>query len=157
MSQIKVKIIKYSSIALFAFFADQISKMFIYNYFQQNEFSSIALLPFLNIVEVYNTGVSFGMFSSVHKNALVFIGLLICVYIVYIISQETDETNRILYTLIVGSAMGNIYDRFVRIGVLDFIDFHIGNWHWAAFNIADSIICVSVFMLIIRDLKKKIN
>ena len=75
--------------------------------------------------------------------------------------KEKNELKIAALALIIGGALGNVIDR-VRFGaVLDFLDFHYQNWHWPAFNLADSFICVGVFILIVIEIfenkKKKIE
>ena len=83
------------------------------------------------------------------------LGLLACVYIVYMLRKHQDE--RLLcvaLSLILGGAGGNVLDRLMYGAVVDFIDLHYANWHWPAFNVADSAICIGAVLIIVSELRK---
>jgi len=83
------------------------------------------------------------------------LGLLAATYIVWMLrkSQEEPMLNWAL-SLILGGALGNVADRIMYGAVVDFIDWHYGNWHWPAFNIADSAISVGAVLIILNELRK---
>ena len=76
--------------------------------------------------------------------------LFICTCLVIWMRHEKDKWSRIGFALILGGAIGNVIDRLRFGGVVDFLDFYIGDYHWPAFNIADSAICIGVFLILIR-------
>ena len=116
--------------------------------------SSVELLPTLDLVLVYNTGAAFSLLSTAGGwQRWLFIGLAvaICAYIVHWLRDLPRHARwlPLALSLILGGAAGNVIDR-IRIGaVVDFIDFHAGDWHWPAFNVADSTICVGAALLVL--------
>ena len=112
------------------------------------------IFPFLNIVLVFNKGISFGLFnnSSIMPTILTFIITMIIAYVFYLLYKNKNLYKSIYLSMILGGAMGNIIDRFKYGAVVDFIDFHISNWHFPAFNFADTVISLSVLLIIIEGL-----
>lgn len=112
---------------------------------------AIQVTPFFNLVMVWNRGVSFGMFNSAGALAPWFLaGLALAVVVGLVIwLQRADQVLTGLgLGLIIGGALGNVIDR-VRFGaVVDFLDFHALGYHWPAFNLADSAICVGALLLL---------
>jgi len=142
----------YLFLVLATLILDRWTKALIQNRFALNE--SIPVIDaFFNITYVRNTGVAFGIFSSISSPAKsvllsIFTGFAAIVVIVY--SFRNPVTNRLLQTalaLILGGALGNLYDRLAYGYVIDFLEFYIGRYHWPAFNIADSAITVGVLLL----------
>ena len=115
--------------------------------------SSVELIPTLDLVLAYNTGAAFSFLSTAGGwQRWLFIGLAlaICAFIVHWLRDLPRDARwtPLALSLILGGAAGNVIDR-IRIGaVVDFIDFHVGAWHWPAFNVADSAICVGAFLLV---------
>ena len=118
----------------------------------------MALAPFLNIVLVMNPGVSFGMFGSAPQWvgwALVVFALAIAAALSIWLRGVTERLLAAGLGLVVGGAVGNVVDR-VRFGaVVDFLDLHWGDFHWPAFNVADSAITVGVVLLVLDTLKSR--
>ena len=116
--------------------------------------SSVALLPTLNLVIAYNTGAAFSLLSTAggwQRWLFIGIAVAICAFIVHWLRDLPRQARwlPLALSLILGGAVGNVIDR-VRIGaVIDFIDFHVGGWHWPAFNVADSAICIGVALLVL--------
>lgn len=114
----------------------------------------IELTSFFNLVMVWNQGVSFGMFGDGMAGPLAFVGVAlgICaIFMVWLIKSES-WTEAIACGLVIGGAIGNIIDR-IRFGaVADFLDFHIGDLHWPAFNIADACIACGIGLILIDAL-----
>lgn len=113
---------------------------------------------YFNIVKVINTGVSFGMFRNLAYAQLILsiITLAIVIFVAYLLLKVKTKYRMITYSLIIAGGLGNVYDRILFGGVFDFLDFHIGAYHWPAFNVADSIICIGVFLLLFEDLILKL-
>lgn len=139
--------------------ADLVSKFFIDTKFVVDEY--VTVNDYFNLVKVWNTGVSFSMFNSYGdfgSYVLIGLALAVCCGLLYWMYHETDKIRIACLGLIVGGALGNVLDR-VRYGaVMDFLDFHFATYHWPAFNLADSFICVGAAVLIlleIRDNKRK--
>lgn len=140
--------------ALIVFLADQISKICVLAYFARHS-PPVRITPFFNIVLAWNKGVSFSMFHSNHPAMpwiLVTVSLLICAVILHWMSMEKNQKTINCFGLIVGGALGNVTDRIRIQAVVDFLDFHIGSYHWPAFNIADSAICVGAGIILIWNL-----
>jgi len=116
--------------------------------------ASIRITSFLNIVKVVNTGISFGLFDNIKYGQFIlsFIILLIVVCLLLIAWKSNNDYKIIVYSLIISGGLGNLYDRIVYGGVFDFLDFHIGDYHWPAFNVADTLICIGIFLLILDDI-----
>ena len=116
----------------------------------------IALTPFFNIVLVMNRGASFGIFGSAPgwvSWALVTFAVAIAAALLIWMRAAQSGLLRSALALVAGGALGNVIDR-VRFGaVVDFLDFHVGTWHWPAFNVADAAITVGVLLLILDSLK----
>ncbi len=142
--------------------ADQISKFFVSA--NLSEELPVAVTSFFSWVKVWNTGVSFSMFNNHGQTGAIVLSLFALGVAAFLFSWMIKEKNELkiaALALIIGGALGNVIDR-VRFGaVLDFLDFHYQNWHWPAFNLADSFICVGVFILIAIEIfenkKKKIE
>jgi signal peptidase II len=134
---------------------DQLSKWWLYEYLVAEGRRMVEVLPFVNLVAVWNYGVSFGMFNSGSTTASwIFIGLALV--IVAVLAVWVYRAARVVPAaalgLVIGGAFGNVLDR-VRFGaVFDFLDIHVAGWHWPAFNVADSAISVGVAVLFIDSL-----
>ena len=152
--KIKLKKIDIYSLILILiiFAADRLSKMYVIKLIQSQE-KEFFIFDFLNITLNWNTGIAFGLLSSnadllYHLvSALI---LLIIVYLVYLM-VTSDNSGKIIISLIIGGALGNLYDRLTYFAVPDFIDFHIESFHWFTFNIADVFISVGIFGMILKE------
>lgn len=138
---------------------DQLSKIMVVKHFSnKSQYYAVQVNDFFNIVLAWNRGISFGMFSKYQASEYIFlvIAILITVAIlIYILFYCINIIDIIFMSLICGGAIGNIIDR-VRYGaVVDFIDIHIMEYSWPAFNFADSVICISAITLFIRNLFQK--
>lgn len=114
----------------------------------------IPVLPFFNLVVVWNQGVSFGMFGGGAVSPLVFVGLsavIVGAMVVWLRRADSLWT-QIAIGLVIGGAIGNVIDRLLFGAVYDFLDFHVAGWHWPAFNVADAGICVGVVLLLVESL-----
>lgn len=140
---------------IFAFGADQLSKNLLAAYVADGEAFSFG--RFFNLVKVWNTGVSFSMFNN-HGNVgrvlLSVFSLAVCAFLLHWMLKESNRLKIVALGLVIGGALGNVVDR-VRFGaVLDFLDFHIAEYHWPAFNLADTFICVGACLLILLEIFK---
>lgn len=110
---------------------------------------------FFNLVLVWNRGISFGVFnhSSVFVTTILslIIGAII-IFILYNLFRSKNFIQTFCFSLVLGGAIGNIIDRIIFGAVVDFIDIHLGKWHWPAFNVADSCICVGIGLYLIYDI-----
>ena len=161
MTVFKKKFYNFILILPLLFFIDRLSKILILNYFETSLQTYIKITSFLNLVLVWNSGVGFGLFSFEENfayNIITFFVLLVIILIFYL-SLKTNNIKFYFYLIIIGGALGNFFDRILYSAVPDFIDFHIGNFHWFVFNIADIFISVGIICLIIAEiiLNKEIN
>ena len=136
------------------FFSDRYTKIFILNNFSDNLFY---LNDFINFDLVWNTGIGFGLFSStsnlIYHSITGLIGMVL-VFIIYLINKSSF-IDKVFFSMILGGALGNFYDRIAYSAVPDFIDIHYQNFHWFTFNIADIFISSGVIILIFNDLLTK--
>jgi len=118
-------------------------------------YESIAVLPFLRIVHIENKGAAFGLFSSLGNSVFMAVAVFAVVMIVFYLLKHSQGKEVYALSLIIGGAIGNLIDR-IRIGkVIDFIDFYIGDWHWPAFNVADSALTIGIVLFIWSNLLVK--
>ena len=118
------------------------------------EYMSFEILPFYNIVLVWNYGVSFGMFNNHSpENALLLSGISAVIAFVLMLWMLDTKSKflGIALALVIGGAFGNIIDRLRFGAVIDFIDVHAAGYHWPAFNLADSCIVVGIAAIIIHS------
>lgn len=141
-------------VAILVAIADQLSKLGIEHLFADRPLGAVMpLTPFFNLLLTHNAGITFGMFNNGRTaNALIFSGLALVVVIVLINWLRRAETTLLAVSigLIVGGAAGNVLDRLFKGSVVDFLDFHLGSWHWPAFNVADSAICIGVIAMLLE-------
>lgn len=135
---------------------DQVTKWLALNELTLHK--PVAITSFFNLFLTYNKGVSFSLFynTSIYGHlVLAFVGFIICLGILYWMIKEQDNFVNIGLSFILGGALSNIIDR-VRLGhVVDFLDFYFGTYHWPAFNVADSFICLGAFIIFVRIFFKK--
>lgn len=112
----------------------------------------IPVMPSLNIVMAWNTGVSFSMLSESGPMLLAGLAILVSLGLFVWLMRLPDPLPAYGIGLVIGGAIGNVIDRFRFGAVFDFIDFYVGNWHWPAFNLADSAITVGVLLLLFDGL-----
>ncbi|WP_392566587.1 signal peptidase II [Utexia brackfieldae] len=134
-------------LALIVFIADIASKFVLLAHFQLYE--SVPLLSFFSITYIRNYGAAFGFFLG-QRWILAIIALTISLFIIRFLykSQKNDYLNNIGFALVLGGALGNLFDRLYHGFVVDFLDFYLGSWHYPAFNLADSAICIGVILLL---------
>lgn len=141
---------------VFALWADQFSKYMLAVNLANGE--NIPFGDYFNLVKVWNTGVSFSMFNNhgdLGRIVLCVLSLAVCAFLLYWMLKEKNTLKVVSLGLIIGGALGNVIDR-VRFGaVLDFLDFHLDSYHWPAFNLADSFICVGAAVLILMEFLHK--
>ncbi|HXD08073.1 MAG TPA: signal peptidase II [Burkholderiaceae bacterium] len=136
--------------------ADQITKALIVRAFQLGE--GITMTPFFDIVRVHNTGAAFSFLAGAsgwQRWFFVGLGLVVGVFIVVMLRKHAQQRLfACAMALILGGAMGNVVDRLVHGHVVDFLSFHWANWHFPAFNLADSAITVGAALLILDELRR---
>jgi signal peptidase II len=115
----------------------------------------IELVPVFDLVMAWNRGVSFGIFNNAGSWNAVLLPLLSAVIVLFLLRWMATAESRVVAAalgLIVGGATGNVVDRLRWGAVADFLDFHVGAWHWPAFNVADSAITVGAVLLVLDSL-----
>ena len=147
-------------LVLSIFLLDRFSKNYVIylnkEIFGENIFTS----KFLNISLIWNEGIAFGFFSVSSQNLYNFLTLIIFIIILLVFYLLLKSTGFEKYALIFifSGALGNIYDRLIYQAVPDFLDLHVGNFHWFIFNVADIFITLGVIFMILIELlniKKK--
>ena len=146
-------------VLLLIFAIDRFSKIYIVQKKLNGLSSEIKLNNFLSLDLVWNKGVAFGLFSMnsvAFYNALTILILIIILIVLYL-SFASSGFKKIAYLMIAGGAIGNVYDRIFYRQVPDFIDFHVGDFHWFIFNIADIFITFGVIFMILIEFKANKN
>jgi len=142
------------------FFLDRISKVYLIHLQEIGTNIDFYILPFLNFFLVWNTGVGFGIMSleaNIYYHILTIIIAIINVVLIYYLFKVRG-IQIYFVALIIGGSLGNLFDRIYYYAVPDFIDFHIGNFHWFIFNVADIFITTGIVGIILFEfLKKKIE
>ena len=136
------------------YFLDRLSKIYVIQLDKNNFGSEIFNSSYLNIVLIWNKGIAFGLFSfnDTHLYNILSLIISIIIIIVIIMSLRTQGFKRYSLLMVVGGALGNLYDRIFYNAVPDFIDFHIGEFHWFIFNVADMFISLGVIFMILYEL-----
>ena len=145
------------SIVLFIFLIDRISKLFVIHQDKLNFNSEIYSSKFLNIHLIWNEGIAFGLFSFNEDylyNVLTFLIFVVIIFIIFMI-RKSDPLIKYALLLVLGGALGNFFDRLIYKAVPDFIDFHVGNFHWFIFNVSDIFITIGIILMIFIEIIKK--
>ena len=142
-------------IIIFSF--DIITNFYVILYSESNLSPILFTSKFLNINLIWNDGIAFGLFSfdqSLYYNLLTLVIILITLIISWLMLRAKG-LEKISFLMIIGGSLGNLFDRINYSSVPDFIDFHISNFHWFIFNVADIFISLGVLLLIILEVFKK--
>ena len=143
------------SVVFLIFLIDRISKFYIIKLSALEKNFEIYVASYLNLYLVWNKGIAFGLLSfdsSFIYNIVSFIILLIIIALILMIVKELHIFKKNCFLIILGGAIGNLFDRIYYTAVPDFIDFHIENIHWFIFNIADIFISIGVVCLIYAEI-----
>ena len=141
------------SLVLFIFLIDRISKLYVIHQDKLNSNFEIYSSKFLNIHLIWNEGIAFGLFSfndDYLYNFLTFLIFIVIIFIIFMI-RKSDPVRKYALLLVLGGALGNFFDRLIYKAVPDFIDFHVGNFHWFIFNVADIFISLGIIFLIFLE------
>ena len=136
------------------FLIDRITKILMINNVNDFGEKNIPLTSFLDLNLIWNEGIAFGLFSfdqKIYYNFLTTLIIIITLIIFWMITR-TNRIERFAFMIIFGGSLGNIFDRLWYKAVPDFIDFHIKNFHWFIFNVADIFITIGVIILIYHEL-----
>tara|TARA_E500000178_G_scaffold4078_1_gene4239 strand:- start:9226 stop:9726 length:501 start_codon:yes stop_codon:yes gene_type:complete len=154
---LQIENIYYLFIIIFIFFLDRFSKIQILKSINENK---IFINDYINFDLIWNTGIGFGLLSSsstiIYNLITLLIGTIITILI--FISLMSNKIEKLIYCIIIGGAVGNLYDRINYHAVPDFIDLHYNNFHWFTFNVADMFITIGVSAFLIKGyFIKKLN
>ena len=144
-------------IILCIFFFDRATKIYLLNLQTNGIDVDFYVYPFLNFYLVWNTGIGFGLASmeaNIYYHILTSIILIINVGLIFFLIKSKGIYTYLI-ALIIGGSLGNLFDRIYYYAVPDFIDLHLGDYHWFIFNVADIFITVGIIGLILIELLKK--
>ena len=137
------------------FLLDRISKIYVIYLDGRLNGEEIYSSKFLNIHLIWNEGIAFGLLSvnqATYYNILTFIILLVILFVLYLLIRS-NGFEKFSLSMIFGGAIGNMVDRIIYKAVPDFIDFHVENFHWFIFNVADIFITLGIIFMIILEIK----
>ncbi len=145
-------------LALLVFVADIGIKLVVMNGMGYGWENRIEILPFFNLLYVHNYGAAFSFLSDQagwQRWFFTAIAFVVTGLLAFWMRRlpVSDKWNNIAYALIIGGAVGNVFDRVVHGFVVDYLDFYWGNYHWPAFNLADSAICIGAAMIILDSFR----
>ena len=141
-------------VPVFIFTLDRISKIYVINLSKNSSDIELFSSKFLNITLIWNEGIAFGIFSAIHGYwyNLLTIAIVLIAVVILIMSIRQEGTQKYFLLIVFGGALGNLYDRIFFKAVPDFIDLHVGDFHWFVFNIADIFITFGIIMLILNEI-----
>jgi len=144
------------SLVVLIFLFDRISKIYVIYLDKKFLGSEMFSSKFLNIILIWNEGIAFGLFSFDKKYLynILTLFIVIIIIVIFFILIKSKGFKKYSLLMILGGALGNVYDRIFFKAVPDFIDFHINNFHWFIFNVADIFITLGVFFMILYELKE---
>ena len=158
MSGIKFKNLQnHFFIIILIFIIDRVSKIYLLNLYESGTNIDFYIFPFLNIYLAWNTGIGFGLFSSDPNIFYHLLTALIAIInlVLIILLFNLNDIRKYFISMILGGSLGNFFDRVYYFAVPDFVDFHIGNFHWFIFNIADIFITIGIICLILIEIFSK--
>ncbi len=144
-------------IILIIFFFDRLTKLYLINLQASGTDIDFYIFPFLNFYLIWNTGIGFGLASmetNIYYHILTTIIVFVNLGLVYFLLKAKGIHVYLLATII-GGSFGNLFDRIYYYAVPDFIDLHLGDYHWFIFNVADIFITAGIIGLILIELLKK--
>ena len=144
-------------IVLAIFFFDRVTKIYLLNLQENGTDIDFYITSFLNFYLIWNTGIGFGLASmetNIYYHVLTAIIACINIGLIFFLIKS-KSTYAYMIALILGGSLGNLFDRLYYYAVPDFIDFHLGNFHWFIFNVADIFITIGIIGLILIELLKK--
>ena len=155
------KYIIYLLIFTIIFALDRITKIYILHLAEINNTLDIYITSFLNLYLIWNKGIAFGLLSFDKNIVYNFITFFIAfvTLIILIIALKSSDFKGYLFIIIFSGSIGNLFDRLYFSAVPDFIDFHINDFHWFIFNVADIFISLGVICLIFVEIfiNKEVN
>ena len=155
------KYIIYLILFIIIFSTDRLTKIYILNLAEINNTLDIYITSFLNFYLIWNKGIAFGLLSFEQNIVYNFISFFIALVtlIIFIIAVKSSDFKGYLFMIIFSGSIGNLFDRLYFSAVPDFIDFHINDFHWFIFNVADIFISLGVICLIFVEIfiNKEVN
>lgn len=144
-------------VSVLAVIADYGTKLFAFT--QLDPYQSRYVTPFLNMTLAFNKGAAFSFLNNASGWQNIFfisISLLISLFLLNWLYQlkASEKMQGLAISLILGGAWGNLYDRFQYGFVIDFLDFHIGQYHWPIFNVADSAVCIGAAIMLLLTFRE---
>ena len=142
------------SLVFLIFLIDRISKIYVINLDKKFSGSEIFTSKYLNISLIWNEGIAFGLLSFDHANLYNFLTILIIliIFFIFVMILKSSGLSKLALIMIFGGALGNVFDRILYKAVPDFIDFHVGNFHWFIFNVSDIFISTGVILMILIEI-----
>jgi signal peptidase II len=142
------------SIVISVYFIDRLTKMFVIQLDKNNLGSDIFNSTYLNIVLIWNKGIAFGLLSFNEDYLYNILSAIISIIVVVLVimSIKSQGFKRYSLLMVIGGALGNLHDRIFFKAVPDFIDFHIGSFHWFIFNVSDIFITFGIIFLIVLEI-----
>lgn len=139
-------------LSLILLIIDVVTKLIVKN--NMELYQSVAIIPnFFNLTYVINTGAAFSILEN-QKIFLILLGVIVLIFLMYSLNKEAiGNFKMVYYSLLLSGIVGNLIDRIVYNGVVDFLDFKIFKFDAPIFNLADTFICIGVFLIIIRSIK----
>lgn len=139
---------------LFCFLLDRLSKIYVIKFLIENNLKDYYINNFFNLTLIWNKGTAFGFFQSeaLLYHFISFLIFIIIIYIFYLIFISKFLFERFFYSIILGGALGNFFDRIYYNAVPDFIDLHYKNYHWFTFNVSDILITIGIILLLMREI-----
>ena len=136
------------------FILDRISKIYVINLDKVNYSPELYQSKYLNITLVWNEGIAFGLLSFNQNNLYNLLSFLIAIiiFVIFFLIIKNNNNKKYPLLMIFAGALGNLYDRITYKAVPDFIDFHVGEFHWFIFNVSDIFISLGVFFMILIEL-----
>ena len=139
------------------FFLDRASKIYLINLQSTGTEIDFYITSFLNFYLVWNTGIGFGLLSleaNIVYHILTTIIVIVNLILIYFLFKSKD-VHTYFFALVIGGSLGNLFDRIYYFAVPDFIDLHIGAYHWYKFNIADIFITIGILGLVFLEIFRK--
>ena len=158
LTNIKFKnLLNHFIIIILIFITDRASKIYLLNLHENGTDIDFYIFPFLNIYLIWNTGIGFGLFSTDPNIFYHFLTALIGIInlVLIILLFNLDDIRKYFISMIIGGSFGNFFDRIYYFAVPDFLDLHVGNFHWFIFNIADIFITIGIICLILVEISSK--
>ena len=139
-------------LSIFIFLLDFFSKYFLINFYDLGSKGRVYITSFLDFILVLNPGISFGILSNgedIQRWILSALSILVIFYLYFWSTKSPSKLTKISLFIMIGGALGNVFDRLIYGKVIDFISLHVFNYYWYVFNIADIAIVLGGFIILI--------